>query len=137
MNILILDDDDTRHALLERALAKEHVLFHAFNANEAIELLTKAKFTKIKFGLALLDHDLQDFYIDEDRTKRERHGVYFILKMMELFEENDLPAQFVIHSHNHTRAKEMAMTLANTAIVATIPFSDIMIQEVKRIVRSQ
>lgn len=108
MIILFLDDQDIRHETAEKLLSKEHTVLHAFNADEAIEIISTYK---DRVGLAMLDHDLNDKVEEADGYKYERHGVYFIAKMFAEVPEDKWPAQFVVHSHNPEGVRNMISDL--------------------------
>ena len=108
MIILILDDDaDIRHKAVERHFAKDHTVLHAFTADEAVSILMTCQ---ERVGIALLDHDLQDF-AEENGRRIERHGVYFLAKMFNTVPEERWPAQFVLHSHNVPGVRNMSTDL--------------------------
>lgn len=135
MFILILDDGDTRHNIVERLLSKEHVVLHAFNADEAIEIL---KTCNKRVGLALLDHDLGDFVEEENGRKYERHGVYFLAKMFADLPEDKWPAQFILHSGNVVGVQNMLTDLRNRdQVVDAINFSGDMIKRLAERIKPQ
>jgi hypothetical protein len=130
MIILLLDDQEIRHATAEKYFARDHILYSAFDADEAIDILLSGKSA---IGLALLDHDLNDFVSAESGSsvpyeysgrKIEKHGVYFLNRMFADVPKDRYPAQFVIHSYNQVGAKNMYDKLIEMRQVATIlPFS--------------
>src|SRR5271169_538039 len=127
MIILLLDDDaDIRHTAVERHLSKEHTVLHAFNAEEALQLLMTYQG---KIGLAMLDHDLGDFVVEDDGRRTERHGVYFLQRMFNDVPEEKWPAQFVLHSGNVVGVENMRTDLRNRdQIVNVMRFSGAMLE---------
>lgn len=127
MYILLLDDDQMRHEIVERHFSKEHRVLHTFNCDEAIDVLNSCQH---RIGLALLDHDLQDF-VYEDHRAFERHGLYFVDKMLATVPEDKWPAQFVCHSGNPVGAQNMAVTLrrrTDAPIIRSMFCGDLMVR---------
>lgn len=91
MIILIVDDEEYRHESAEKHLTKDHVLLHAYNVNEAIDVINGCQ---QKIGLALLDHDLQDF-----STGAELNGSSLATLWLNL-EEGKHPARVIAISNN-------------------------------------
>lgn len=111
MIILMLDDDaEMRHTPVERALSKDHTVLHAFTADEALSIILQCQG---RIGLAMLDHDLSDFLIEEDGMRIERHGAYFLHRMFNEVPEDKFPAQFVLHSGNPVGVDNMLAILRN------------------------
>lgn len=120
MFILFMDDQDVRHASVERQFSKEHTVLHAFNADEAIEIILSCKST---IGLAMLDHDMADF-AEVDGRKFEKHGVYFLDRLFSEAPKEKWPAQFIIHSRNNVGSENMRVALTMMAQIASIiPFT--------------
>lgn len=126
MIILLLDDQEIRHATTEKYFARDHILYSAFDADEAIDILLSGRGT---IGLALLDHDLNQFVsaesglivpYDYSGSKIEKHGVYFLTRMFSDVPKDRWPAQFVLHSYNQVGAKSMYDKLIEMGQVATI-----------------
>lgn len=132
MLILFLDDQDIRHEVVEKYLSKSHTVLHAFNADEAIQIIQSSQH---RIGLALLDHDLMDFVDDKGNKveynypdRAEKHGMYFLQKLFENVDENKLPAEFIIHSYNPNGCESMYKYLiANNQTASILKFSGEMI----------
>lgn len=118
MLILLLDDDvDIRHKLVDKHLAKEHTIIHTFNVDAAINALLTSQ---DRIDIALLDHDLGDFVLEEDGSKYERHGVYFLYRMFNEVPEDKLPLQFILHSGNVVGVENMRHMLQNKKQTTTV-----------------
>lgn len=127
MIILFLDDEDIRHALVEKVFGKKHRVLHAFNALEAIGLIQSYQ---DRIGLALLDHDLGEVVL-EDGKKVERHGNWFVQQMVRECAKDKYPVQTVVHSYNENGAKKMVASLADCGIIAShYPFSGEMLNHI-------
>jgi hypothetical protein len=86
MNILIVDDDQTRHDMAEDLFtAAGHVVLHAFSCDEGKEILQAGT---VRIGLLMLDHDLGVDGSGEDVAK-------FIVNELD---PSYYPAQAVSHS---------------------------------------
>lgn len=134
MLILFLDDEQIRHDLAVKYLGAQHTILHAFNADEAISLI---KSSQQRIGMALLDHDLQEFVSDEDGYKWEKHGGYFVRMLIDMIPEDKLPAQIIIHSYNEPGAEGMKAALKNKGITALhIQFSGSMLRQVVEMLKS-
>jgi hypothetical protein len=107
MYILMLDDQQVRHDVVERHFAREHIVLHAFNFDDAVEILNSCQH---RIGLAMLDHDLQDFK-EQDGRIVERHGAYFVDYMLNFIPEDKWPVQYVLHSYNYNGATNMHIAL--------------------------
>jgi CheY-like chemotaxis protein len=129
MHILFLDDQDVRHELAEKYLsAAGHIVLHAFNVEEGIELVEC--FAK-PIGLALLDHDLDDIREDRDGRKTEYHGAYFVDYMIRNVPQDKWFHRAIIHSYNPHGAKYMRDTLNKNGIHAKMDnFSGDMLKRV-------
>lgn len=136
MFILLLDDDaDIRHKAVERHLSPDHVILHTFTADEAIQTIMTCQH---RIGLAMLDHDLADFVIEEDGRKTERHGVYFLSRMFNDVPEEKWPAQFILHSGNVVGVKNMYTDLRNRGQeVYPMPFSGMMLDHLAERIKPQ
>ena len=136
MIILMLDDDaDIRHTAVEKYLSKEHIVLHAFNCQEGLDLILQCQG---KIGLALLDHDMADFLIEEDGMKIERHGAYFLHRMLNEIPEEKWPAQFLCHSGNPVGVDNMLSILRNRdQVVDAIRFSGEMLRNLAERIRPQ
>lgn len=120
MLILFMDDQDVRHHSVERCFSKEHTVLHAFNADEAIEIILSCKTT---IGLAMLDHDMADF-AEVDGRKFEKHGVYFLSRLFTDVPKEKWPAQFIVHSRNNVGNQNMLTDLTRMEqVVSVIPFT--------------
>jgi CheY-like chemotaxis protein len=129
MHILFLDDQSVRHELVEKYLsAAGHIVLHAFNMEEGIDIVSN--FVQ-PIGLALLDHDLDSFVVDDDGIKYELTGLSFVNKMLE-----DVPSEkwfhrAIVHSYNPNGAKYMCDTLNKNGIHAKMDnFSGDMLKRV-------
>jgi hypothetical protein len=90
--ILLVDDEQVRHDSAEKHLSSPaHVLLHTFDVAEAMEIINGCQ---DKIGLALLDHDLGQGYID---------GSWLAGKWLELVDEK-LPARVIVISQNEPGA---------------------------------
>jgi len=56
MKILVVDDEEYRHALFSKALS-EHQVWHAYGYEHALELMKK-----VQFDIMYFDYDLGVFY---------------------------------------------------------------------------
>jgi len=117
MLVLLMDDQDERHDLVEKYLSKAgHKVLHSFSAPEALELISTCP---NRIGLALLDHDLQDIVVEDNGRKYERHGVWFVREMFATIPKDRLPAEFIVHSWNIDGAKNMVADLRKQEQIAT------------------
>lgn len=129
MNILFLDDQNIRHESIEKRFKNKHNILHAYNSQDAINILLN--YNK-KIDLAMLDHDLFDF-VSEDGTpvdynfigkKIERDGCYFLKQVFNFITKDKFPKEFIIHSHNTVGSKKMVSLLNDNNLTANIiPFS--------------
>jgi CheY-like chemotaxis protein len=128
MIVLFMDDQQVRHDLVEKLFsASKHIVLHAFNAIEALEII---KNSPNRVGLALLDHDLMQIVEEEDGRKWEMHGVWFVSQMLANIEADKMPVSFIIHSYNAAGAKYMYDDLVkNGHIASMVPFSGDMLKE--------
>lgn len=118
MIILIVDDEDYRHDSAEKHLTKDHVLLHAFNVNEAIDVINGCQ---QRIGLALLDHDLQDF-----TTGSELNGSSLATLWLNL-EENKHPARVIAISNNFQGASNITSKFNSAGIHAVHRPYDLML----------
>ncbi len=100
MKILILDDDDRRHADFDYHLAGEHELVHVYTYKSCIqEMLT------FEYDIIFLDHDLNfEQYISKAPDGRELTGYDVTLFMTTM---KNRPDQVIVHSHNMGGAIQM------------------------------
>lgn len=94
-DILILDDDPSRHAVFRSSLVG-HRLTHAHTALEAV----KAMWSK-RFDVVFLDHDLGD----------DHSTGYDVTKWMERMPHENRPEVCVVHSLNPVGSSNMMLTL--------------------------
>lgn len=135
MLILFMDDQEIRHDLAEKYLSKDHVILHAYTADEAIGIILACQ---ERIGLAMLDHDLQDFYTGEDGCKYERHGVYFLERMFRDVPKDMLPAQFILHSFNPVGVNNMyAILKGKNLLGVNISFSGDAMRSIAERIRPQ
>lgn len=98
MIILIVDDSDYRHESAEKHLSNGHTLLHAYTVLEALEIIQGCQ---AKIGLALLDHDLQDYVKGVEQTGSTLASLWLGL------EEKKYPARVIVISSNHEGAKNI------------------------------
>jgi len=97
MNILFLDDDQTRHNYIKKLVPIEHYVCHVYTASECIEMLE----TK-NWDMVFLDHDLGgQVFVDSG----EGTG-YQVAEWLEQNPERQ-PAKMFIHSFNPVGARNM------------------------------
>ena len=129
MNILIVDDLQTRHNIVEEILGKAHTIFHAFNVFDAIDVLEACQ---QRMALCLLSFDLKTFSTSEDGDQVEKTGIDLIEYIDCHFDESKYPAIAYVHSHDE-RAKEMVEDLKELGVFAQHrPFSSLMIKAILR-----
>lgn len=95
MKVFILEDDWTRMALFNEALAGA-IVSHAVNVNDALEILRETKTRGENFDLFLLDHDLggeQMVSVSDENT-----GSGFVRS--QLAQEMMVGKTVIIHSYN-------------------------------------
>lgn len=116
MRVFILEDDYTRVALFNEALAGS-VVAHATNVVDALKILSKAKNDGEDFDLFLLDHDLGGETEEKSRTdtilrglrgetlSTDNSGSGFVRS--ELAQEMMKDKVVIIHSYNPDGAEYM------------------------------
>lgn len=115
MNILILDDLQTRHTIAEKILGKDHTLFHAFDVYDAMDILEQCQ---QRIGLCLLNQSP-----DPEIDLIEYIGCHM--------QKDKYPAIAYVHSHNDNQSKDMVDDLRAMNIYAKHrPFSSKMISSV-------
>jgi CheY-like chemotaxis protein len=117
MNILVLDDDDTRHQIFREIILPQ--IKQSYNLF-AVKTVHGAKgvMSSHKIDMMLLDHDLG----------RAEDGRTFCRWTRDNLTEETLPPKIIIHSHNHQAAREMENILRETpggmfVEIKRIPFS--------------
>ena len=124
MNILILDDDDSRHEAF-RALYKNHHIVHAYHYGQFLESLLDGS----PWDLIHLDHDLGelkdgDMYEDGWGHLRYYNGQHAALRICELSDDL-LPSEVIIQSINTVGAPVMLEMLKKRGLkVSWKPFND-------------
>lgn len=92
MNVLVVDDEDSRHECFEKHLtAAGHCVLHAFNHDEAMEVITSCV---EPIGLLCIDHDM---------GKESKNGSALATEILCLPKDKH-PAMVVVHSLNHSGA---------------------------------
>ena len=113
MIILFIDDQEERHELAERYLAKHHTLLHAFNYDDSVEILSTN--TPNNIGLVMFDRDLGDF-VEADGKQVERTGHTIIRYMRDNIPQEKWPPTAIVHSYNN-QAQYMAEDLRAMGII--------------------
>jgi CheY-like chemotaxis protein len=111
MNILILDDDETRHEGFKKIL-KGHTLTHVYTDTQAIKALEKKK-----FGMVCLDPDLGDLDKDGLYPGTGMNVAIFIAFQLE---RKLYPDKVLIHSHNTIAARQMEIVLEDNTNIPVI-----------------
>lgn len=115
MRIMVLDDDETRHAAFDRAFSAD-VLEHTWTYWDAVALLENSQ----AFDVVYLDHDLGDtedapsvagMYGDVELTGAD--VARFICRELEASKR---PARAVVHSWNVVGAATMVAMLRGAGI---------------------
>lgn len=126
MIILFIDDETSRHTVVESVLGKEHTILHAYNYDEAISTFLSCKET---IGLAMFDHDLGEFR-EEDGEIVEYNGSKLASYILNEMDEKLFPARAIAHSLNWHGAVNIASKLKSAGIHADVfPYSETMINE--------
>lgn len=124
VKILILDDEDKRHAAYNLTYA-EHKIENSYNYIAFLDALYKDS----PWDLIHLDHDLGDHmngdtYEDGWGVVREFNGVHAASKICEL-EDKSLPKAVIIHSLNPVGSQVMLNMIKQRGIsVEWQPFKD-------------
>ncbi len=130
MRIFILDDDNERHATFAKNL-QGHDVFHARTHDEGLAILNNEE----RFDLFFLDHDLNDFHIEGNRSvgpsssmydsgEKELTGADFAWQVARVLPIDKRPDHVIIHSWNPDGAKNIQVILRNNDISCHyIPFS--------------
>ena len=125
MNILIVDDLQTRHNIVEKILGNKHTIFHAFSVFDAIDVIEQCQ---QRIALFLLDFDLNTFSTDEDGKQVEKTGIDLIEYIDCHIPKDKYPAIAYCHSHDD-RSSEMVADLKELGVFAQHrPFSSHMIE---------
>jgi len=104
-----------RHDLVERYLGIKHKILHAFNYDDAVEILNAD--IAINIGLMCFDRDLGDF-ITVDGKQVERTGHTIIHYLRENIAQEFWPPRAIVHSYN-SEAKYMTEDLVKMGIHTT------------------
>jgi CheY-like chemotaxis protein len=112
MAILILDDDDNRHAGFRKIL-KDCELVHVFTAPQAISALSQRK-----FDMVCLDHDLDIFC--EKLCETPGCGMDVVEFICHKLPKEFLPGKILIHSWNTPAAATMASLLRDLTDIPVI-----------------
>lgn len=124
MRILILDDDQHRHDVFNRAY-KGHDVVHAHTYFKFLDELQSGS----PWDLVHLDHDLGDLhsadtYVDGWGSTREYNGQHASLRICEL-DDAELPRRVIIQSVNPEGARAMRSNLQRRGVpVVWEPFGD-------------
>lgn len=98
MILLFLDDLAVRHDTVEELMSKAgHIVLHAFNPYEAMDLLST--YPK-QICILMLDHDLQYYIQSENGKKIEKTGHEVITYMAEHLPKDKYPPIAIAHTHN-------------------------------------
>jgi CheY-like chemotaxis protein len=117
MRILLLDDSDVRHAKIEQVLGEHHEVLHAFNIEEAKQIINICQ----PLGLLLLDHDLG--IPGED-------GSMFAGFILNELDTARFPASAIVISHNPPGAENAASKLRTAGIhTRTCRYSDELVEQ--------
>src|SRR5574342_193254 len=117
MNVLVLDDDSDRHEGFDRQYRSDTVV-HVWTVAEALDALNQ-----VKFDVAQLDHDLNDF----SKTPSYGDGVYggaraeltgydVARHIAREMEESARPDLVIVHSVNPVGARAMMNVLRDAEI---------------------
>jgi hypothetical protein len=125
MIILFIDDTQERHTIVERILSPVHVVLHAYNYADAIEILENSQ---RPIGLAMFDHDLGDFLIEDDDLV-EYDGNKIASYVLRQLSPDKFPARAIVHSWNSGGAENIASKLRSAGIPTQIePFDHSLIE---------
>lgn len=92
MNILVVDDEESRHECFEKHLTQAgHCVLHAYDAAEAMEVISSCV---EPIGLLCIDHDM---------GKESKNGSALATDILYLPKVKH-PAMVVVHSLNHDGA---------------------------------
>ena len=129
MNILIVDDLQTRHNIVEELLGKKHTIFHAFDVFDAIEVIERCQ---QRIAICLLSYSMNSFSTSEDGEQIEKTGIDLIEYIDCHIPKDKYPAIAYVHSHDD-RSKDMVASLIELDIFAQHrPFSSLMIKAILR-----
>lgn len=110
LRILILDDDEARHAMLREHL-RGHDLTHAWNSTEATSRVHGYS-GESPYDVVMLDHDLGEF--DEPSLGTGLH----VAREVALVSVARRPRLAIVHSHNPDGAAQMMAVLSDAGITA-------------------
>lgn len=118
MNILIVDDQQYRHQLYEKVYAGNDI-YHAYTANDAIEVLKEQK-----FDIVQLDYDLADQHYKNLDGEHQGTG-YEVAKYIE---QNPglWHMKVILHTMNPFGRSRMYAALMNCVDVQILPVSMIL-----------
>lgn len=124
VRIMFLDDNPERHKTMRKNCIG-FAVSAAWNADEAIELLSKEE-----FDLIMLDHDL-DATKENMIVEGEKDGRYVASKMIESDRHKTTPV--ILHSLNENGRDMMESILTNNGFenVHQLPFAWMMIEKDK------
>lgn len=126
MIILITDDLDVRHNIVEEVLGKAgHTILHAFDYYECLEILSSYQKT---IGLLMLDHDLNCYSTsDKDGKQIEKTGKDIVRFIGSNLPRAKYPTLAIVHSLS-PEAKYMVEDLQRLDIYTQHrPFSEKMV----------
>jgi len=109
MRVLILDDDEQRHAGFRRMLIGVNQT-HVYNYDEAVKALQGPR-----FDIAYLDHDLSDLAALGAPPAGERTGTD-VARYIAGMPSDRRPTQVIVHSYNVSGAIRMAFILHDAGV---------------------
>lgn len=126
MIILFIDDQDSRHQVVEAILGKKHTILHSYTYEESIEILESSAKT---IGLVMFDCDLGDFR-EVDGEQIEFNGSKIASYIGYELDQKKYPARAIVHSQNPVGAENLASKLRSAGIHTDIlPYSGSMIEK--------
>ena len=96
MNILILDDIQARHNVVESLLGEKHTILHAFDVFDAIEILEG---NQNRIGLCLLGFRLNSFVENNNGIEVEQTACDLIEYIDAHIPKDKHPCLAIVHSH--------------------------------------
>jgi hypothetical protein len=116
MIIVFIDDNDIRHDIVEEILGGSHTILHCYDYGDAIIAF---KGCQTKIGLAMFDHDITDYFVEEGTHKQvERTGSDIASYILYNLDESHLPARVIAHSSNYSGALNIVSKFASAGIHA-------------------
>lgn len=116
MRILVLDDDDERHAAFRKYLEPEHEVYHTFTVEQTVNALIGEPV----FDVAFLDHDLNDHQYKSTQSggygNVSLNGFDVASFIARILSKDKRPKRVVVHSWNPDGAKMMHGVIAESGI---------------------